>query len=125
LDAAVREGTAADCFTIVFSLRDGHYNDIATPEQMVRLVSALVGRLNTGLASGARSVSKQEPPDEEWRKWRQCADYTAQSIDSLCRDGSLRTDLQREQAHGLLSRLAAEPIHSQPAVEALHRLHND
>lgn len=121
----VTEGKAADCFNLFFGLRDGHYNDIASPEELMALISTLALRLETGFASGALPLDERKPAEQQWHTWRECADHAAECIDSLRRDGSIKADLQREEAHVLLSRLAAEPIHSQPAVEALHHFHNE
>lgn len=125
LETVVAQGKAADCFTVLFGLRHGHYNDIATPEELMALVSTLALRLESGLASGALPLDERRPAEQQWHTWRECADHAAECIDSLRRDGSIRADMQREEAYVLLSRLAAEPIHSQPAVEALHHLHNE
>ena len=65
------------------------------------------------------------PEKGEYRTWRECAAYAAEALESLRHDGSLRTDVDREKAHGILSVLAAEPLRISEAIEALYRLQSE
>jgi hypothetical protein len=122
--AVIREGGRPDCFTLLFQLRAGEYNDLSTPEELLGLIEGFVERIRTGALAGAMDLKQQEPADEDYHSWRECAEHAAEAIESLRNDGSLRTDVQREHAHRLLTALAAEPIRSSHAVFGLHRLQN-
>jgi hypothetical protein len=125
LRCVVHQGGRGDCFTLFFNLRDGVCNDLASPEELMRLVEPFGERMITGVATHSLDLDARNPEQDEHESWRDCASYAAETIDSLRKDGSLRTDLQRDQAHRLLSLLASEPIRSPKAVEALHRLQNE
>lgn len=125
VNAVATEGGRPDCFTLFFNLRDGEYNDLTTPEELIRLGEDFTERLQRGLRDGTMKLDELDQEHEEWNSWRESAEHLAETIDSLRRDGSLQTDVERERAHGLLSKLAAEPIRSPKAIEVLHRLQND
>ncbi len=123
--AVAAEGGKHDCFTLFFSLREGGYNDLAAPQEFLRLGMEFTQRIQTGLRDGSMRLDDVDRAHEEWHSWGESIEDLAEMIDSLRRDGSLRSDLQREQADGLLSALAAEPIRSSKALEVLHRLRNE
>ena len=125
LTAVVTDGGRPDCFTLFFGLYTGGYNDLTTPEELMRLGEIFTERILNAAQKGAVKLDELDQENHEFNSWRDNADYLAETIDSLRRDGSLKTDLQREQAHHLLSQLASEPIQSSKALEVLHRLQND
>lgn len=125
LNAVTTEGGRPDCFTLFFDLRDGEYNDLTTPEELIRLGEMFTERIRKGAQDGSMKLDEIDQEHQEWNSWRESADHLAETIDSLRRDGSLQTDLQREQAHHLLSQLASEPVRSGKAIEVLHRLQNE
>jgi hypothetical protein len=103
----------------------GEYNDLTTPEELMGLVETFVERIRGGALAGAPDLDQRIPERDDYHSWRECAEYAAEVVESLRSDGSLRTDLNREQAHKLLSTLAAEPIRCSHAVIGLHRLQNN
>jgi hypothetical protein len=122
--AVALEGGPSDCFTLFFNLHDGEYNDLAAPRELLKLVEVFIDRV--GKQAGDQPAALDEcHPGEGYHSWRECSDHAAKTLDSLRRDGSLQTELVREEAHQLLTRLGAEPIRSQEAREALHRFHNE
>ena len=121
----VAEGQRPDCFTLFFTLRDGQYNDLVTVEEIFRLATAITQRILSGFRSGNLDLKEIKPELQDWHSWRDITECVAETIDSLQRDGSLRSEVQSEQAHLVLSRLAAEPICSSKASEVLHRLQNE
>jgi len=124
-DAVAREGGTSDCFTLLFQLHSGEYNDLTSPEELMRLIEILSRRISAGAMSGTMNLDEVTRENENCHSWRECAEYAATTIDSLRCDASLRTELQRETAHHLLSQLAAEPIRSSKATEAIHRLQSE
>jgi hypothetical protein len=122
-DAVVREGGRADCFQLFFDLRQGDFNDISGAEEMLGLVENFMVRLIE--FSATVDLGERPQADMERRSWRECSAYAAELIDSLRRDGILRTEMAREHAHRLLAALAAEPIRCSPAVAYIHRLQNE
>lgn len=125
LTVIVADGGRPDCFTLFFGLYTGEYNDLTTPEELMRLGEIFTERIRKGVQDGSMKLDEIDQKHDEWNSWRENADYLAEMIDSLRRDGSLQTDLQREQAHRLLSQLASEPVQSPKAMEMLHRLQNE
>ena len=125
LNAVVTEGGRPDCFRLFFQLLDGEYNDLTPPEDLLQLAEIFAERIKNGANNGGMKLDEIDRENNDWHSWRECADFLSEAIDSLRRDGSLQTDLQRERAHRLLSQLASEPIRSSKAIEALHRLQND
>ena len=88
------------------------------------MVAMFVERIRAGAVAGTMDLDERLPEGDDYHSWRECAEHAAEAIDSLRNDGSFRTDLQREEAHRLLSTLAAEPIRCSHAVVGLHRLQN-
>ncbi len=125
LNAVVTDGGRLDCFTLFFNLRDGEYNDLTNVEELIKLGEIFTERIRKGAQEGSMKLDEIEREQQEWNSWHEIACYLAETIDSLRRDGSLQTDLHREQAHDLLSLLASEPVRSAKAVEVLHRLQNE
>jgi hypothetical protein len=125
LESIVTDGGRPDCFTLFFNLRDGEYNDLTTPEELMRLGKTYAERVRKGAQDGSMKLDEIDQGLQEWNSWRESADYLAETVDTLRGDGSLQTDLQREQAHRLLSQLASEPVRSSKAIEVLHRLQNE
>lgn len=125
LNAVISEGGRPDCFTLFFSLHNGEFNDLTMPEALIRLGEIFAERIRKGVQDGTLNLDATNPKQQDFHSWRESAHFLAETIDSLRRDGSLQTDLQREQAHGLLSQLVAEPIRSVKAMEVLHRLQNE
>jgi hypothetical protein len=124
-NAVVAEGQRPDCFTLFFTLRDGQFNDLTSVEEIFCLAAAFTKRVLEGFRGGNLDFKEIKPELQEWHSWRDITECLAETIDSLQRDGSLRSEVQREQAHVLLSELAAEPICSSKASEVLHRLQNE
>jgi hypothetical protein len=125
IDAVATEGQRPDCFTLFFTFHRGEYNDLTTPEELIRLGTIFTERILNGLRSGSMDLNKINPELQDWHSWRDSTELLAETIESLHRDGNLRTEVQYEQAHRLLSQLAAEPICSSKASEVLHRLQNE
>ena len=123
--AVATDGGRPDCFTLFFNLRDGEYNDLTTAEELIKLGETFTERIRKGAQDGSMKLDEIDQEHQEWNSWRDCANYLAETIDSLRGDGSLQTDLQREQAHHLLSQLVSEPVRSAKAIEVLHRLQNE
>ncbi|HEY5743009.1 MAG TPA: ATP-binding protein [Terrimicrobiaceae bacterium] len=123
--AVICEGGRPDCFTLLFNLRGGGYNDLTTPEELLGLIEAFVERIRTGALAETLDLDQRAPEGEGYHSWRECAKHAAEVIESLHSDGSLRTDMHRERAHRLLSTLAAEPVRASQAIAAMHRLQNE
>jgi len=121
----VSEGGAQDNHNLFFKLHDGKYYDLASAEELMALVESLADRITAGASSGIIQLDETKPELGEFESWRDCAGYAAETIDSLRRSGKLQTELQREQAYRLLSKLAAAPIQAPKAVEARHQLQNE
>lgn len=124
-DAVTREGGQSDCFTLLFQLHGGEYNDLTSPAEMMHLIETFFDRISAGMVTGTMNLDEVASENEDYHSWRECAERAATTIDSLRSDGSLQTELQRETAHRLLSQLAAEPIRASKAIEAIHRLQNE
>jgi hypothetical protein len=124
-DAVTREGGTSDCFTLLFQLHNGEYNDLTSPEELMRLIKIFSSRISACAMNGTINLDDVGSGNEDYHSWRECGEYAATTIDSLRSDGSLGTELQRETAHHLLSQLAAEPIRSSKATEAIHRLQSE
>ena len=125
VNAVATEGGRPDCFTLFFHLREGEYNDLTTPEELIRVDEAFTERIQKGLRAGNMRLDDINQEQQEWHSWRESVEHLAEAIDSLRCDGSLQSDEQREQAHRLLSLLEAEPIRSSKAIEVLHHLQNE
>jgi len=125
IEAVVTEGGRPDCFMLFHMLCDGQCNDLGTPEELIRAANLFTDRLRNGLLDGSMNADDVDYEHEDRNSWRQISHFVAETIGTLRRDGLLQTDIQREQAHHLLSRLAAEPIASLKALEVLHRLQNE
>jgi hypothetical protein len=124
-DAVTREGGTPDCSTLLFQLHSGNYNDLSSPAELMRLLETFSNRIASGAKNGTMDLDEVAREKEEYQSWRACAEHAAETIDSLRSDGLLRTEVERETAHRLLSQLAAEPIRSAKAIEAMHRLQNE
>jgi hypothetical protein len=120
----ILDGGRPDCFTFLYQLSSGSYNDLTTPEELLAMLEQFTERIAAGAGEGIIDLDERLPEEDDHHSWRDCADCVAGAIDSLCRDGSLTTDLHRENAHQLLSRLAAEPIRCSKAIDVLHWLQN-
>ncbi len=119
------EGGTPDVHMLLFDLRDGKFNDVAKPEEVFDFVECVLNRLEVAVGSEKLDLDAVRTEREENCSWRECVGYAAQCLDSLRRDQVLRTDLQKEQVHGLLSRLAGMPFRAPGAIEALHRLQSE
>lgn len=125
LTAVVSEGGTPDCFILFFNLRDGEFNYVCKPEDVISLVETWADRI-IGLTNDKLvDLDATDRVKEEHHSWRECAEYAASSIDALNKGGLLRTDLQRDRAHRLLTRLASVPIRSGNAGAALHALQKE
>jgi hypothetical protein len=122
LQRVVSEGQRADCSAVFFSLRDGGYNEIALPDQILELAGSLAARIANETNAGDDILDERDPAGFSHHSWRQCADDAAAAIDSLREDGSLNTESRKERAHELLSHLADRPIRSSGAFLALCNL---
>jgi hypothetical protein len=123
-DCVIHHGERPDCFTFFYQLSSGKYNDLSTPEELLAMLKQFTERIVVGAGGGTIDLDERLPEQGDHHSWRECAEYVAGAIDSLRRDGSLATDLRRENAHQLLSRLAAEPIRCSKAIDVLHWLQN-
>jgi len=125
LNGVVAEGGRADCFTLFFTLHQGKYNYLTTPEELISIAETLTQRIQAGVRDGSLKLDDTDPEQQEWNSWRESTEFIAETVSSLHRDGLLQTDAQRERGHRLLSMLAADPIQSPKALEVLHRLQNE
>ena len=91
----------------------------------MRLIEVFSGRISKSAMDGTINLDEIASENYDYHSWRECAEYAATTIDSLRCDGSLKTELQRETAHHLLSQLATEPICASKAIEAIHRLQSE
>jgi hypothetical protein len=94
-------------------------------EERIKLGETFRKRIRKGAQEGSMNLDEIDQEHQEWNSWHESANYLAETADSLRSDGSLQTDLQREQAPQLLSQLASEPVRSAKANEVLHRLQNE
>lgn len=125
LTAIATDGGRADCFALFFNLRDGEYNDLTTPEKLMQLGDIFTQRIRKYAREGSMTLDEIDREQHELNSWRESANYLAETIDSLRHDGSLCSDLQKEQAYHLLSQLASEPVRSPKAIEVLYRLQHE
>lgn len=125
LSDVVAQGSAADCFSIFFNFRDGPFNHLVAPETLLDFVDRLERRLSTGAADGQLDLDAKSADTNEHHTWRDCAHYAAEAVGSLIKVGLLDTEILRDRAHRVLSRLAADPIRSSDATKALHALQQD
>ena len=117
-------GSRPDCFILFFNLEGGKYNDLTIPEVLLEIASIFSSRTAEAARTGSIDLDEINQEAEDYNSWRTCAGHAANLIRSLDKDGSLRTELQQETAHHILSLLAAEPVSSPEAREALHHLRN-
>ncbi len=125
LTDVVTEGSPADCFNIFFNFRDGPFNHLANLGDVLGFVDRFADRLISGTRAQTLDLDVKDSANDEHHSWRECANYAAQTVESLFKGGLLLTALQLDHAHRLLTRLSAAPIRSPDAAKALHSLQRD
>jgi hypothetical protein len=121
----VGRGDNGDLFALFFSLRSGAFNDLATPDALFGLIRAFLDRIDKGLDERTLDLDATRPEAGQHHSLREIADYAAETIDTLRRDGGLVHDVDKELAFQLLDRMAKDPIRSSNASETRHRLQED
>lgn len=125
LSAVATDGGTPDCFNLFFNLRGGEFNYVAKPEEILGLVEIFTDRIIAATTARLIDLDQRNAADGEHHSWRDCAEYAASGIDALNKGGVLVTDLQRDRAHTLLSRLVSAPLRSANASAALHALQSN
>ncbi len=111
------------CFTLLFDLRDGAFNQLITVSELFELMESLVyqlKRLGNELDLGAT-----DPERDEYHSWREILGYGASALDSLRTFGMLTTDGDRERCRSILAEFAAMPLDVPAARTALHKIQTD
>jgi hypothetical protein len=122
--AIVDEGGIPDCFNLFLDVKTGKFNHLVRIEELCDWVSALTDRLTNEYQRGL-DLDKVDTAREEYSSWRNVLNYAAEALDSFRKDGSLKTELQRERVADVLGRLATSPYNVPEAMAALHQLRNE
>src|SRR6202011_4894522 len=94
----VRRGDNSDLFALFFELRSGAFNDLAVCDELFGLIRAFLDRVERGLNEQALDLDAIRPEAGQHHSLREIADYAAETIDTLRRDGCLVHDGEKDIA---------------------------
>ena len=110
LKDGIQTGTEEDISSIMFQLRDGQYNHVLIPEELLDLISLLCDRVELGVVQGCIDIQATTNNRGGHHTWREGAKQAAGSLDSLRQQNLLTTDILRERTYRLLERLSGGSI---------------
>lgn len=122
LRAIVVSGERPDCYILFFQFRDGAFNHLMAASELFELIEVLTDRL-AFLSLG--EIEFIDHKNEEFHSWQEVMNYAASAIESARVATLFASDIERERAGNLLSKLAGPPFNAYSAKIGLHKLQTD